>query len=30
MDDRGAWKQELLRELQAAGYQNLNWGNALA
>jgi predicted nucleotide-binding protein len=30
MDDRGAWKQELLRELQAAGYKNLNWGNALA
>lgn len=30
MDDRGAWKAELLRELQAAGYKNLNWGNALA
>jgi predicted nucleotide-binding protein len=29
-DDRGAWKQELLRELQAAGYKNLDWGNALA
>jgi hypothetical protein len=30
MDDRGAWKQELLRELQAAGYNNLDWGKALA
>jgi predicted nucleotide-binding protein len=30
MDDRGAWKQELLRELQAAGYKNLDWGHALA
>ena len=30
MDDRGAWKQELLRELQAAGYTNLDWGSALA
>jgi predicted nucleotide-binding protein len=30
MDDRGAWKQELMRELQAAGYQNLDWGRALA
>jgi predicted nucleotide-binding protein len=30
MDDRGAWKQELLRELQAAGYKNLDWGSALA
>jgi predicted nucleotide-binding protein len=30
MDDRGAWKQELLRELQAAGYANLDWGSALA
>jgi predicted nucleotide-binding protein len=30
MDDRGAWKQELLRELQAAGYKNLDWGRALA
>jgi predicted nucleotide-binding protein len=30
MDDRGAWKHELLRELQAAGYKNLDWGNALA
>jgi predicted nucleotide-binding protein len=30
MDDRGAWKHELLRELQAAGYNNLNWGQALA
>jgi predicted nucleotide-binding protein len=30
MDDRGAWKAELLRELQAAGYKNLDWGKALA
>jgi predicted nucleotide-binding protein len=30
MDDRGAWKQALLRELQAAGYKNLDWGSALA
>ena len=30
MDDRGAWKAELLRELQAAGYADLNWGKALA
>ncbi len=30
MDDRGAWKQELLRELAAAGYKNLDWGKALA
>ena len=30
MDDRGAWKAELLRELQAAGYSNLDWGKALA
>jgi predicted nucleotide-binding protein len=30
MDDRGAWKAELLRELQAAGYTKLDWGNALA
>jgi predicted nucleotide-binding protein len=30
MDDRGAWKAELLRELQAAGYANLDWGKALA
>jgi predicted nucleotide-binding protein len=30
MDDRGAWKAELLRELQAAGYTNLDWGSALA
>lgn len=30
MDDRGAWKTELLRELQAAGYSNLDWGKALA
>jgi predicted nucleotide-binding protein len=30
MDDRGVWKAELLRELQAAGYTNLDWGSALA
>ncbi len=30
MDDRGAWKMKLLKELQAAGYTNLNWGSALA
>lgn len=30
MDDRGAWKAELLRELTAAGYANLDWGKALA
>jgi Predicted nucleotide-binding protein containing TIR-like domain len=30
MDDRGAWKAELLRELQAAGYANLDWASALA
>jgi predicted nucleotide-binding protein len=30
MDDRGAWKHELLRELQAAGYKDLDWGRALA
>lgn len=29
MDDRGAWKAELLRELQAAGYV-VDWGKALA
>lgn len=29
MDDRGAWKAELLRELQAAGYI-VDWGKALA
>src|SRR5258708_29287523 len=29
MDDRGAWKTELLRELAAAGYQ-VDWGKALA
>jgi predicted nucleotide-binding protein len=29
MDDRGAWKQELLKELQAAGYM-VDWGKALA
>jgi predicted nucleotide-binding protein len=29
MDDRGAWKSELLRELAAAGY-TVDWGRALA
>jgi predicted nucleotide-binding protein len=29
MDDRGAWKAELLKELQAAGF-TLDWGRALA
>ena len=29
MDDRGAWKHELLRELQAAGYV-VDWQRALA
>jgi hypothetical protein len=29
MDDRGAWKAELLKELQAAGYE-VDWRNAIA
>ena len=29
MDDHGAWKAQLLRELEAAGYQ-VNWSKALA
>jgi predicted nucleotide-binding protein len=29
MDDRGAWKHELLRELRAAGYK-IDWEKALA
>jgi predicted nucleotide-binding protein len=29
MDDRGAWKGELLRELSAAGY-TVNWARAMA
>lgn len=29
MDDRGAWKAELLKELAEAGYE-INWRNALA
>jgi len=29
MDDRGAWKTELLKELNAAGYE-VDWGKALA
>lgn len=30
MDERGAWKSELLRELDEAGYKNLDWRKALA
>jgi hypothetical protein len=30
VDDRGAWKTDLLKELQAAGYTDLNWGLALS
>jgi predicted nucleotide-binding protein len=30
VDDRGAWKTDLLKELQAAGYSDLNWGLALS
>lgn len=30
MDDHGSWKTKLLRELDAAGYQNLDWKKALA
>jgi predicted nucleotide-binding protein len=30
MDDRGAWKSDLLRELQSAGYDGLDWAKALA
>ncbi|CAN7311730.1 nucleotide-binding protein [Bradyrhizobium sp. LjRoot220] len=30
VDDRGAWKTDLLKELQAAGYTDLNWGSALS
>jgi predicted nucleotide-binding protein len=29
MDDRGAWKGELLRELSAAGY-TVDWAKAMA
>jgi predicted nucleotide-binding protein len=29
MDDRGAWKIDLLKELKAAGYE-VDWGKALA
>ncbi|MBR0779009.1 hypothetical protein JQ625_29650 [Bradyrhizobium diazoefficiens] len=25
VDERGAWKTDLLKELQAAGYSNLHW-----
>jgi predicted nucleotide-binding protein len=30
MDDRGVWKQKLLRELDAAGYSEIDWKRALA
>lgn len=30
MDDSGAWKSEVLRELQHAGYKDLNWQKATA
>jgi predicted nucleotide-binding protein len=30
MDDRGTWKMELLKELQAAGYTTLDWAKALS
>ncbi len=30
MDDHGGWKAKLLRELDAAGYKNLDWKKALA
>jgi hypothetical protein len=30
VDERGASKAELIRELKAAGYLNLDWGKALA
>jgi predicted nucleotide-binding protein len=30
VDDRGAWKTDLLKELSAAGYPDLNWGSALS
>lgn len=30
MDERGAWKTDLMKELQAAGYSDLNWGLALS
>jgi predicted nucleotide-binding protein len=29
MDDHGGWKGKLLQELNAAGYENLNWQEAL-
>ena len=29
MDDAGAWKQELLKELDAAGYE-VDWGKTPA
>jgi predicted nucleotide-binding protein len=30
MDATGAWKKDLLRELEHAGYKNLDWPKALA
>ena len=30
MDSSGAWKKDVLRELEHAGYENLNWQKALA
>lgn len=30
MDISGAWKKDVLRELEHAGYKNLNWQKALA
>jgi predicted nucleotide-binding protein len=30
VDERGAWKTDLLKELQTAGYTDLNWGLALS
>lgn len=30
MDTSGAWKKDLLRELEHAGYKNLDWQKALA
>lgn len=30
MDDHGGWKSKLLQELQAAGYPDLNWPQALS
>jgi predicted nucleotide-binding protein len=30
MDDSGAWKKDVLRELDHAGYKNIDWQKALA